>query len=82
MKCPYCGREMDDGTLRSRGSSYFLPDGKPPAKIAFYTKGYLEKANAVPLPPFPYEVSRETEWPRACCCRDCRKIILSYETYE
>ena len=78
MKCPYCGNSMESGTLRSRGSNYFLPDGEKPSKVAFYTEKYLNKANAISLPPSPYETSLHVEWPVAYCCRDCRKIIIAY----
>jgi len=27
MKCPFCGEEMQQGKLRTRGENYFVPDG-------------------------------------------------------
>ena len=26
MKCPFCGEEMRQGKLRTRGENYFVPD--------------------------------------------------------
>ena len=77
MQCPWCGKEMEDGTLRSRGGNYFLPSGEKASKIAFYTEKYLEKARAIPLPPDPYEWTF-TEWPAARCCRSCRKLVIDF----
>ena len=28
MKCPFCGQEMEQGKLRSRGGLFFLPEGE------------------------------------------------------
>ena len=80
QKCPWCGGELEQGTLRSRGSNYFLPDGKKSCKIQFYTYSYLEKANAIALPPDPYAgLFEKPVWPKACACRNCQKIIICYE---
>lgn len=77
MQCPFCGAEMEEGTFRSRGCNFFLPKGK---RAAFYTKRCMEKANAVMLPPSPYKMALSSlQWPRAYCCRSCRKIIIEYE---
>ena len=27
MKCPFCGKEMQQGKLRTRGDNYFVPNG-------------------------------------------------------
>ena len=78
--CPWCGGELEKGTLHSRGGNYFLPDGQMPSKTAFYTQAYLAKANAIPLPPNPYGgLLEKPEWPQGWVCRKCHKIILSYE---
>lgn len=80
MNCPYCGTEMEKGTLHSRGGNYFLPDGKKESKIVFYTKHYIEKAGAIALPPDPYGgLFDPVEWPTAYCCRECKKIVIEYE---
>lgn len=79
MKCPYCNKELEKGTLRSRGGNYFLPDGQKDAKIAFYTQKHLEKANAIGLPPDPYSFNSSVEWPIAYCFRDCKRIIIEYK---
>lgn len=76
MKCPYCASEMIQGTLRSRGSNYFLPDGeKTPA---WYTERSMSKKNAILLPPSPYNAAFPRNWPVAHICKACRKMILSY----
>ncbi len=75
MQCPFCGNEMEHGTLRSRGYNYFLPEGQR-APIG-YTTSSLEKRNAVELPPDPYVLTKP-QWPEAYCCRGCRKLIVSY----
>ena len=75
MQCPFCGNEMEHGTLRSRGSNYFLPDGQ--RTPTFYTASSLEKRDAIPLPPDPLGLDTTT-WPEAYCCRNCRKLIVSY----
>ena len=78
-RCPWCGSELEKGTLQSRGGNYFLPDGQPPSRISFYTSGYLAKVNAIALPPDPYGGLLDApQWPQGCVCRKCRKIILTY----
>ena len=42
MICPYCGQEMEKGTLHSRGGNYFLPDGEIASSITFPTKRYFK----------------------------------------
>ena len=76
MDCPYCGREMEAGTFRSRGVNYFLPDGR---SVKLHTRSQLEKADAVVLPPDWMSTSLPVEWPAAYCCRGCKKIIIGYE---
>lgn len=82
MNCPYCGKEMEKGTLRSNGGNYFLPDGQKAFWLRFPTKRYIDKVGAVALPPDPWSTDFwETDWPIAYCCRDCKKIIIEYQ-YE
>ncbi len=51
--CPYCGRELEQGTFHSRGGNYFLPNGeKTPS---FYTEKAMEKRKAILLPPDPFQ---------------------------
>lgn len=79
-RCPWCGGELEKGTLHSNGGNYFLPDGQAPSKVKFYTYSYLTKANAIALPPDPYGgLFEKPQWPQGCVCRKCRKIILTYE---
>jgi hypothetical protein len=78
-RCPWCGGELENGTLRSNGSNFFLPDGEKACKVRFYTKGYIEKARAIALPPDPYGgLLEKPQWPKACVCRSCKKIIIPY----
>jgi len=77
MNCPNCGKEMQKGTLHSRGFNYFLPDGEKTPWA--YTKASLAKRNAIPLPPNPYVFDfGGDDWPEAHACRDCRQIIIRY----
>lgn len=80
MTCPYCGKEMEKGTLRSGGGNYFLPDGKKPSWMRFPTIGYIERTRSIALPPDPWDMDLfANEWPVAYCCRDCKKIIIEYQ---
>lgn len=74
--CPYCGGDLEEGTLRNRGGTFFLPsDAKIPLT---YSKKAMEKRRAILLPPEYY--SFETpEWPTAFVCRGCKMIILPFE---
>lgn len=36
MKCPFCGKEMQQGKLRTRGDNYFVPNGCKASML--YTK--------------------------------------------
>lgn len=75
MKCPYCSREMECGTLRSRGGIFFLPDGE--ASPLFYTDKAMAKHNAVKLPPnLPFP---GVEFPVAYACRACSKLLIEYD---
>lgn len=42
MKCPFCGQEMEQGKLRSRGGLFFLPEGEGLPKL--YTRAGNGKA--------------------------------------
>ena len=74
-KCPYCGGDLEKGTLRSRGGNYFLPDGE---KVpAWFGEKSMARKGAILLPPDP--LAARPQWPEAFACRACKKIILSYE---
>ena len=75
--CPWCGAEMEAGTWRSRGSNFFQPDSKEPASL--YTESQILKHGGIPLPPSPYQTAFQSEWPKGFICRQCRKIVISYE---
>ena len=78
-KCPWCGGELENGTLRSSGGNYFLPDGEKPTRMRFYTDAYISRSNAIALPPDPMTgLFEKIEWPKAQTCRKCRKIVISY----
>lgn len=79
-KCPWCGADLEKGTFRSGGGgNYFLPEGEKPTRMRFYTYDYISRVNAIALPPDPYSSPfAKTEWPKACACRKCKKIIISY----
>lgn len=81
MQCPYCGAEMELGTLRSRGCNYFLPAGETAPKL--YAKKSMQQKRAVMLPPSPLgltaPVGDDAYWPQAFLCRNCRRIMLPYE---
>ncbi len=75
--CPWCGEKLEKGNFRSRGCNYFLPEGmKAPL---FNVPKYMEKANAVFLPPYYWKISFNPDFPDAFLCRNCRKIIIPYE---
>lgn len=59
MKCPFCGEEMRQGKLRTRGENYFAPDScKTPV---LYTKKSIKKAGAIPVSPDAVSVC-EANW--------------------
>ena len=72
MNCPFCGREMEEGELRSRGGVFFLPEGEGLPKL--YTSREMEKHRAVYLPPYALRV--KAEYPAARICRQCSKIVV------
>lgn len=76
QKCPYCGNELEEGSLRSRGGNYFLP-AEERVPILF-TKKAMKNKKAIILTPDFLSVST-ADWPQAYTCRDCKKIIIPYE---
>lgn len=80
-KCPYCGKDMESGVFRSRGSNYFQPDGvKPP--FIYVTKWMFEKG-CIPFPPDPLTaVGIDLPHPKGYLCRSCKRVILLYEDME
>lgn len=76
MKCPFCGCEMQQGKLRTRGENYFVPNGcKTPI---LYTKKSMDKAGAIMVSPDAFSAGYETNWQTAFLCRECRKIVADY----
>lgn len=74
MKCPYCGRDMEHGEVRSRGGMFFLPEGESTPKL--YTQSEMNKHRAIYLPPYMLDI--RAEYPTAYVCRACCKIIVEY----
>lgn len=75
-KCPYCSNELEKGSFRSRGGNYFLPDGEK--NPAFFSEKAFKKCRAIPLPP-DFISYGQPQYPLAYVCRNCKKIIISYE---
>lgn len=76
MKCPFCGGEMQQGKLRTRGENYFVPNGcKTPM---LYTKKSIKKAGAIPVSPDAMDASCEANWNTAFLCPTCKKYIADY----
>ena len=76
QKCPYCGEDLEEGTLRNRGGTFFLPiDEKVPLT---YTKKAMEKRGAILLPPQYYSL-KAPDSHTAFVCRGCKMIILPFE---
>lgn len=72
--CPWCGQEMEEGTLRSKGGNYFLPINENMPWT--YSAKSMAKKNAVSLP--PDILDDPLTWPAAFICRNCKKIIIPY----
>jgi len=67
MKCPYCGKEMENGYIQCRDGVTWTPKRQPIAALSAFGRGSIalgkEEASCAP----------------ACKCSACRKIILEYE---
>lgn len=74
--CPYCGRELEPGTFRSRGANYFRPDNQRPP--LWYTRKSLEACNCIMFPPDIFLWGNK-EHPVAYVCRHCKKMIVPFE---
>ena len=74
--CPYCGKELERGELRSRGGNYFLPECEVPPSL--HSKKEMDKRRAVMLPPDPLAFGMP-KWPNANLCRNCKLILIPYE---
>ena len=74
MNCPICGLEMEKGELHSRGGVFFLPEGETMPKL--YTQKEMERHRAISLP--PYLLREPGDYPTACVCRACRKVIIDF----
>ena len=73
--CPCCGGNLEKGTLRHRGSGYFLPEGEKLPSL--YTSSELNRRSAIPLPPSPYTLGKDPCV--AYVCRSCRFLLIPYE---
>lgn len=76
MKCPFCGKEMQQGKLRTRVDNYFVPNG---CKVPMlYTKKSMENAGATLVSPDCTGAIYEENWQTTFLCIGCRKIIADF----
>ena len=76
MKCPFCGKDMQQGKLRTRGDNYFVPDGCKTPMV--YTKKGMDKAGATLVSPDVLSANYEVNWQTAFLCKECRKVIADF----
>lgn len=79
MNCPICGREMEQGELRTSDAPglFFMPLGTKLWKSLFVQKSKVEEQGGIVLDG-PYVTSfHETAVP-AQVCRSCKKIVIDY----
>lgn len=69
MKCPYCGKEMRDGSIPVSGN-YLAWHGKNPENALL---------DEVPLVKFSLMKMQEIE---AFYCSDCRRVIIPVPEFE
>lgn len=77
--CPWCKKSMESGTLCSRGGTFFLPDGESLPNL--YTKSSMDKKRAIILGQHS-PVLGQIAPVQALICRNCKKIILSFNVIE
>jgi hypothetical protein len=66
VKCPFCGKEMQQGKLRTRWDNYFVPNGcKAPM---LYTKKSMENAGATLVSPDCTGAIYEENWQTTFLC--------------
>lgn len=76
MKCPFCGKEMQQGKLRTRGDNYFVLNGcKAPM---LYTKKSMENAGATLVSPGCTGAIYKENWQTTFLCIGCRKTIADF----
>ena len=66
MDCPYCGKQMNEGFIQSRGPLYFN-NGKRPRAIA---SGDLKTINLTKASLF------KAPYIKANYCKGCKKIVI------
>ena len=76
MRCPFCGKEMQQGKLRTRGENYFIPNGNKTPML--YTKKSMDKAGAILVSPDCVCANHEVNWQTAFLCEECRKFIADF----
>lgn len=76
MKCPFCGKEMRQGKLRTRGDNYFIPNGCITPTI--YTKKSMDKAGAILISSDVFSASYKSNWQTAFLCENCLKAIIDF----
>ena len=70
MVCPYCGGEMESGTLQSHYGIYWLPKRRKAGPPDLFGNAKLLSRQDAPLITPPYIPA-----PR---CTQCKKIIVEY----
>ena len=77
MKCPYCGNEMETGSLKTEGGPgmFYMPEGKNYSILP--TQKEIERKGGIVLDG-PY-ITRFHYTSVGCyVCKSCRKIVVSY----
>ena len=69
MKCPYCGREMEAGSIQADNRLSWTPEGESPWGKTRWAKS----PGSVELAPYYLLAPAEVE---AFYCPDCRKIVI------
>lgn len=75
MKCPFCGKEMQQGKLRTRRDNYFVPNC---CKVLILYAKNMENAGATLVSPDCTGAIYEENWQTTFLCIGCRKIIADF----
>lgn len=76
MRCPYCGKQMEQGMLRANGNiRWMLKDAKEPL---IFSREKYEKQKAILFPPYWDEKKLVDEETIALACFSCRKMIVDF----
>lgn len=76
MNCPFCGKEMEQGEIRScQGGMIYWQPVKEEINRMRYTKSSIIKHDGVVLCGSQNNLTDSKE---AYICEECRKFIMSY----